>query len=130
MDSTNIQHGISILKPCSTSQENVGALSLNASYKLVDGSNWNAKKAKVQTMGCARTSSFEKGSKRYSEQQNQFLSWAFNRGVSNPSLKLTAERAFKAMQLKGTAEGERLYPTEPEFYALRMARMSLIGKLC
>ena len=87
-------------------------LSESVRYASVDGTTWNAKRAKLNAAGYARSNSIRKGF-RYTKPQKEFLNWCFDRGEKNPALKMTAEKAYEAMEMKGTSAGEAKYPDEP-----------------
>ena len=53
-----------------------------------------------------------KGKARFTAGQLEYLEWCYTYGLRPNSSKLTAELAAKHMRLRGTREGQQLYPGE------------------
>ena len=83
-------------------------------FTLITGAEWKIPVKGTFCIGFARTWSI-RGGNRFTEEQKEFMQWAFNQGVKDKNKKLTAHIAAELMRIIGTSEGEKRYPDDLYF---------------
>ena len=92
-----------------TRAEQLACAHARGEWTLVTGSAFTCP---VVPVGASMKAGKRRGSTRYTQEQLEFLDWAYARGVDHKGMKMTAREAAAAMTLMGTETGRQQFGCE------------------